>query len=38
MYIHFWWKRLKERDLLENLGINAQMKVKLILKQQEATV
>lgn len=36
MYIHFWCEHLRERDHLENLVIDAQIKIKLVLKTTES--
>ena len=38
MEIYFWWEHLRERGHLENLEIKVKIKIKWILKQQEATV
>jgi hypothetical protein len=33
MYKHSWWERLRERDHLEDLDINVQIKIQSILTQ-----
>jgi hypothetical protein len=36
MEIHFWWEHVRERVHLENLEIKTKIKIKWVLKQQEA--
>ena len=36
MYIVYWWENLKERDSLEDLGIDERVVLKCILKKLDA--
>jgi hypothetical protein len=33
MHIAFWWKNIKERDRLENLGVDGRVILKHVLKE-----